>query len=156
MRHTYRIVRGFALLFAFASCLRLAATPCTLVSEAENVAIPSRTWKAWQFPAVSEADGRITLEFLHRIDYPRAAGFCKALQIEVNGTAVVSAGTRTKTRLLNKPYEMKHKHHGRYVVDNRADKWYSMYLPDFHAADGFVVPATPEASRLVLDITDLT
>ena len=156
MRHIYRIVRGFALLFAFAFSLRLAATPCTLVSEAEDVAIPSRTWKAWQFPAVSEADGRITLEFLHRIDYPRAAGFCKALQIEVNGTAVVSAGTRTKTRLLNKPYEMKHKHHGRYVVDNRADKWYSMYLPDFHAADGFVVPATPEASRLVLDITDLT
>ena len=134
----------------------LFADKRTILSVPESVTIMSRTIREWKFPAVAEKDGRITLEFLHRIDYPRAAGFCRALQVEINGESVVSSGTRLQTRLLNKPYEMKHKHHGRYVVDNGSDKWYSMYLPDFHVANNLFSPATPEASRLVLDITDKT
>ena len=143
-----------ALAAAVASCA--SASSRTLVGESGTVFIESRTVREWKFPAVSDADGRITLEFLHRIDYPKAVGWCRALQVEVNGEPVVAAGTRRQTRLLNKPYSMSHRHHGEYTADNKSDKWYSMYLPDFHAADGFFKPATPEASRLVLDITDKT
>ena len=150
-----KIVVNIAALFSF-SVLLAEAAPRVLVEAKEDVVIDSRAQKEWRFPAVSDAHGRITVEFFHRIDYPRAAGFCRALQIEVNGKAINSSGTRSRSRLLNKPFEMRHKHHGKYVVDNRADKWYSMYLPDFHAADGFFSPATAEASRLLLDITDLT
>ena len=142
--------------FAAAVAPDASAMPRILVGEPDTVFIESRTVREWRFPAVSEDDGRITLSLMHRIDYPRAAGWCRALQIEVNGEPVVAAGTRTRMRLLNKPYSMRHKHHGEYSADNKSDKWYSMYLPDFHAADEFFVPATEEASRLVLDITDKT
>ena len=70
------------------------AAPRTLVEEPGTVLVESRTIREWKFPAVSEADGRITLSLLHRIDYPRAAGWCRALQIEVNGEPVVAAGTQ--------------------------------------------------------------
>jgi hypothetical protein len=148
----------YSILFAVAFCAIISAfsSQRTIISETNQIVIPSRTIREWKFPAVSERDGRITLEFYHRIDYPRASGFCRALQVEVNGEPVIAAGTRKQTRMLNKPYSTRHKHHGTYVADNGSDKWYSMYLPDFHTADNFLSPATKEASRLVLDITDKT
>ena len=135
--------------------VRASAEGRILVDECENVVIPSRQSHAWTFPGVDPVKGRMVLEFRHRIDYPKAAGWCPCWQLEVNGKTITAAATRSETRLLNKPYAMRHKHFGRFVADNHSDKWYSLYLPDFSAADGAFMPPTAEATRVALDISDL-
>ena len=126
-----------------------------ILAEKDDVRLGKRQSREWTFPAVDPAKGRVVLEFRHRIDYPSAAGWCPCWQLELNGRTLTAAATRRESRLLNKPYEMRHKHFGQFTADNHSDKWYSLYLPDFHAADGAFVPATDEASRVVLDISDL-
>ncbi|MBR7131088.1 MAG: hypothetical protein IKC82_03745 [Lentisphaeria bacterium] len=115
--------------------------------------IERRDYKEFRFPA-APAGKQVVVEFRHRTDYPRPAGWCPCWQIEVNGKMLSSMATRTIPRLLNKPLKMYHKHHGWFKVDNGADMWYSLYLPDHHAADNLFKPATVEATRVVLDISD--
>ena len=153
-------LEGMRLLFCvLAVCAVQAQTAsahdAVLLDSPDDVYILSRASRAWTFPAVDPAGGRVMLSFRHRIDYPRAAGWCPCWQLEVNGKIVTAAATRRETRLLNKPYEMRHRHFGRVLADNHSDKWYSLYLPDFHAADAAFVPTTAEATRVVLDISDL-
>ncbi len=132
-----------------------AAFCATLLDAPACTNIPNRQSCAWTFPGVDAGNGRVVLEFRHRIDYPRAAGWCPCWQLEVNGRTLTAAATRQESRLLNKPYELRHRHFGRAFADNHSDKWYSLYLPDFHAADGEFVPATSEATRIALDISDV-
>ena len=132
-----------------------AGIPSSVYCAPEDVHILNRQSCEWTFPAVDAPNGRVTLEFRHRVDYPRAAGWCPCWQLEINGRIVTAAATRKEKRLLNKPYETRHRHFGSFIADNHSDKWYSLYLPDFHAADGAFVPASAEATRVVLDISDL-
>ncbi|MGN0870581.1 MAG: hypothetical protein ACI4UV_05255 [Victivallales bacterium] len=135
----------------------LAATVsngAVLLDSPEEVFIRNRQNKVWTFPAVKSAR-RVTVEFRHRIDFNRPAGWCPCWQIEVNGEKLNSMATRKYPRLLNKPFRWYHKYHGYYKVDNQADKWYSLYLQDYHAADKYFVPENPEATRVILDITDV-
>lgn len=125
-----------------------------LIAQQGNVGILNRQSHECRFPAVDPEKGRVVVSFRHRIDFPKPAGWCPCWQIEVNGKVLTAMATRSETRLLNKTYVLKHRHHGRFVADNRSDKWYSLYLPDFGTADGLFVPATKEASRIVLDISD--
>ena len=133
--------------------VRMVFATC-FVDAPESVYITDRQMHEWRFPAADASKGRILLEFLHRLDYPRAAGWCKCWQVVVNGKTLTPFATRSQLRLVNKPLRMYNKHHGRYSIAV-SDKWYSMYLPDFHAADATFKPATPEASRIVLDISDV-
>ena len=124
-----------------------------LLDMPEEFFIERRDYKELKLPPVPR-NRQIVIEFRHRTDYPKPAGWCPCWQIEVNGKMLSSMATRTKVRLLNKPLTMYHKHHGNYKVDNGADMWYSLYLPDHHAADDLFKPATKEATRVVLDISD--
>ena len=105
-----------------------------LLDMPEEFFIERRDYKELKLPPVPR-NRQIVIEFRHRTDYPKPAGWCPCWQIEVNGKMLSSMATRTKVRLLNKPLTMYHKHHGNYKVDNGADMWYSLYLPDHHAAD---------------------
>lgn len=125
-----------------------------LLDSPEEIFIYNRQNREWTFPAV-EPNGRVTVEFRHRVDFSRPAGWCPCWQIEVNGHVLTSMGTRKYSRLLNKPYRWYHKHHGYYRTDNQSDKWYSLYLQNYHAADNFFSPKNPEATRVVLDISDV-
>ena len=146
-----KLISIFLLLFGW---LCIAEDKVLVDDRGRNVSILNRQSREWQFPSVDPAKGRVVVSFRHRIDFPKPAGWCPCWQIEVNGKVLTAMATRSESRLLNKPYEMKHRHHGRFVADNRSDKWYSLYLPDFGTADGFFVPATKEASRIALDISD--
>ncbi len=119
-----------------------------------EVFIYNRQNREWTFPAVKPGK-KVTVEFRHRIDFPKPAGWCPCWQIEVNGRKISRMGTRKIPRLLNKPFKWYHKHHGYFHTDNGSDKWYSLYLPDYHAADKYFVPENPEAARVILDISDL-
>ena len=149
-----KVVGLIALLLAV-SLLKADADVKVLVESNESVKILNRENHEWAFPSVDPSKGRVTVSFRHRIDFPKPAGWCPCWQIEVNGKVLTAMATRSETRLLNKPYELKHKHHGRFVTDNRSDKWYSLYLPEFDAGDRFFSPPTIEASRIVLDISDV-
>ena len=122
----------------------------------DDVKLGNRQSKELRFPGVDPANGRIVVDLRCRIDYPRAAGWCPCWQIEVNGKTITAAATRNESRLLNRPYYLNNKWHGRYPADNRSDKWYALYLPDFKSAERhFSPPAISEATRVVLDISDL-
>jgi hypothetical protein len=149
-----KVVGLIALLLAV-SLLKADADVKVLVESNESVKILNRENHEWAFPSVDPSKGRVTVSFRHRIDFPKPAGWCPCWQIEVNGKVLTAMATRSEMRLLNKPYELKHKHHGRFVTDNRSDKWYSLYLPEFDAGDRFFSPPTIEASRIVLDISDV-
>ena len=145
----------FSALSAVLVAFSLAYGDNVLLTQRDCVTILNRKSHAWTFPGVAPDKGRVVLEFRHRIDYPHPAGWCPCWQLEVNGRTITAAATRREPRLLNKPYEMRHKHFGSFIADNHSDKWYSLYLPDFKAADGAFVPPTAEATRIVLDISDL-
>lgn len=125
-----------------------------LWEEPQEIFIELRDCKEWKIAPVPE-DSQIIIEFRHRIDYSDPAGWKPCWQLEINGTMISPMATRTASRLLNRPFYMKHRHHGQYPVSNDSDLWYSLYLPDYHAADGLFDPPSSEASRIVLDITDV-
>ena len=128
----------------------------TLLEIPGDVKLGNRQSKVLSFPGVDPAKGRIVVDFQYRIDYPRAAGWCPCWQIEVNGKTITAAATRSETRLLNRPYYLNNKWHGKYPADNRSDKWYALYLPSFKdAARHFTGPGVSEATRVALDISDL-
>ena len=141
---------------AFLAAVLAAAGEAGVLAKADkDEYVYNRGHRSWEFPAVDIAKGRVVVDFYHRIDYPRTGGWCPCWQIEVNGKVLTASATRTETRLLNKPFEIVHSWFGAYRVDNRSDKWYSIYEPEFHGADGNFRPANPEASHLVLDISDV-
>jgi hypothetical protein len=140
---------------ALALVLAAACEAKVLAKADKDEYVYNRGHKSWEFPGVDIAKGRVVVDFYHRIDYPRTGGWCPCWQIEVNGKVLTASATRTETRLLNKPFEIIHSWFGAYRVDNRSDKWYSIYEPEFHGADGNFRPANPEASHLVLDISDV-
>jgi hypothetical protein len=138
----------------------LAAALCAdagmLLEIPKDVKLGNRQCKALCFPGVDPAKGRVVVDIRCRIDYPRAAGRSPCWQIEVNGKAITAAATRSETRLLNRPYYLNNKWHGRYAADNRSDKWYALYLPSFKDAERhFNPPSISEATRVALDISDL-
>ena len=137
------------------SVLFCIAEGAVLLNDAGETRILNRQNHEWGFPPADPSVGRVVVSFRHRIDFPKPAGWCPCWQIEVNGKPLTAMATRSETRLLNKPYELKHRHHGRFVADNRSDKWYSLYLPEFDTADSLFSPPTPEASRVALDISDI-
>ena len=145
----------FATLSVAMVVFSLAHGESVLLAQRECVTILNRESHVWTFQGVDAGKGRVVLEFRHRIDYPRPAGWRPCWQLEVNGKTLTAAATRRESRLLNKSYEMRHKHFGKFTADNHSDKWYSLYLPDFTAADVSFVPRTTEATRVVLDISDL-
>ena len=144
------------LVFGAMLAAALCADAGTLLEIPKNVKLGDRQCKALCFPWVDPAKGRVVVDLSCRIDYPRAAGWCPCWQIEVNGKAITAAATRSETRLLNRPYCLNNKWHGRYAADNRSDKWYALYLPDFKSAGRhFNPPLISEATRVALDISDL-
>ena len=126
-----------------------------LLIEKGELRLANRQSREWTFPAVDSARGRVVVEFRNRIDYPTASGWCPCWQIFVNGKMLTAAATRSETRLLNRPYRLRNKCHGNYRADNGSDKWYALYLPDFVSAERCFSPSTTEATRTVLDISDL-
>lgn len=143
--------RMLALIFLLVTTFLKAAV---LLDAPNEIFIYNRQNREWSFPPV-QANGRVAVEFRHRVDYPRPAGWCPCWQIEVNGHVLTSMGTRKQTRLLNKPFRWNHKYHGSYKADNQSDKWYSLYLQDYNSADNLFSPEHPEATRVVLDISDV-
>lgn len=141
--------------FFAASLMAFEAAADVIVPADKDIYIGNRQHRAWAFPGVDPAKGRVVVEFLHRIDWPRLGGWCPCWQIEVNGKVLTAAATRSETRLLNKAPEMKHRWFGKFCADNRSDKWYSIYQPDFHDGDRGFFSCTTEASRVVLDISDV-
>ena len=137
------------------SVLFCTAEGAVLLNDAGETRILNRQNHEWMFPPADPSVGRVVVSFRHRIDFPKPAGWCPCWQIEVNGKPLTAMATRSETRLLNKPYELKHRHHGRFVADNRSDKWYSLYLPEFDTADSLFSPPTSEASRVAMDISDI-
>ena len=126
-----------------------------LLTEIGDVRLGNRQSREWTFRAVDPTKGRVVVEFRNRIDYPKAAGWCPCWQIAVNGRTVTAAATRSEMRLLNKPYHLQNRWHGSYPADNHSDKWFALYLPDFKTAEKQFNPPTQEATRTVLDISDL-
>jgi len=126
-----------------------------LLIEKGELRLANRQSREWTFPAVDSPMGRVVVEFRNRIDYPTASGWCPCWQIFVNGKMLTAAATRSETRLLNRPYRIRNKCHGNYRADNGSDKWYALYLPDFVSAERCFSPSTTEATRTVLDISDL-
>ncbi len=114
--------------------------------------IQTRDFKDFTFPA-APAGKQIVVEFRHRIDTPDLGGWAPCWQLEVNGDRLTPMGTRTIPRLLNKPLTLKHKDYGT-ALTSKNDRWYSLYMPDYHAADSRFSPATKEASRVEVDISD--
>ena len=133
----------------------VAAEAGVLVDVGGDIRLGNRQSRELRFPGVDVSKGRVVVEMRNRIDYPRAAGWCPCWQIEVNGKAITAAATRSATRLLNRPYHMVNKWHGKYPADNRSDKWYALYLPDCASAARHFTPETDEATHTVLDISDL-
>ena len=131
-----------------------ASDASELLRVEKDFRILTRHNQDWKLPAVDGTKGRVVVEFSNRIDYPRNAGWCPCWQIEVNGRLLTAAATRNETRLLNKPYRMRHKWYGEYRADTGADKWFALYVPEFHSADGEFAPAEPEVSHYVIDISD--
>ena len=142
------------ILFAVAAAA-FAAEASVLVEEKREFRLGNRQSKEFAFPGLDFKGGRVVVEFRNRIDYPKAAGWCPCWQIVVNGKVITAAATRSETRLLNKPYVIRNRWHGDYRADNRSDKWYALYLPDFAEAARHFLPPTSEATRTVLDISDL-
>lgn len=142
-------------LVATLALLSVCASAQVLVKSDADVFVQNRKHHSWTFPGVDVANGRVVVDFLHRIDYPRLGGWCPCWQITVNGKVLTASASRTETRLLNKPFSIVHSWFGKYQVDNRSDKWYSIYQPNFHDGDVKFRPVTTEASRVVLDISDL-
>ena len=142
------------ILFAVAAAA-FAAEASVLVEEKREFRLGNRQSKEFAFPGLDFKGGRVVVEFRNRIDYPKAAGWCPCWQIVVNGKVITAAATRSETRLLNKPYVIRNRWHGDYRADNRSDKWYALYLPDFAEAAKHFLPPTSEATRTVLDISDL-
>lgn len=136
-----------------AICL-LGVQAKTLLDCPDEIFIYNRQNKVWTFPAV-EPGGCVTVEFRHRIDFTKPVGWRPCWQIEVNGRRLTAMGSRTATRLLNKPYYWTHKTFGPYPADNKSDKWYSLYQQDYHATDTEFSPENPEATHVVIDITDV-
>jgi len=126
-----------------------------LLAEKGELRLANRQSRKWTFPAVNPGNGRVVVEFRNRIDYPTASGWCPCWQIFVNGKMLTAAATRSETRLLNRPYRLKSRLYGSYAADNGSDKWYALYLPDFVSAEQCFSPSTTEATRTVLDISDL-
>ena len=126
-----------------------------LLAEMREVRLGNRQSREWTFPAVDSLRGRVVVEFRNRIDYPRAAGWCPCWQIEVNGRILTASATRNETRLINKPFTLCHGWFGDYRADNRSDKWHALYEPDVGVSDKYFKPATTEADRFVIDISDV-
>ena len=139
----------FLLLLAFS----VSASEKVLLESPGETFIRLRQNRNWTFPAMKNP-GRITVEFEHRIDFPRLGGWNPCWQIFVNGAPVSSMATRHHARLLNKSLSSYHKDHGAYRVC-AGEKWYSLYSPDYELAKERFQPADPQAYRVVLDITDL-
>jgi hypothetical protein len=124
-----------------------------LLNSPKEVHILAKTDKVWRFPQI-QANGRVLLEFEHRIDHPQLAGWCPAWQLFINGRIVSGMATRSHTRLLNKKPVLAHKDHKRFRAWT-GDKWYSLYSPDFEKGKSRFKPDNPEAYRVVLEISDL-
>ena len=132
-----------------------AADAAVLFSADGDIKLRNRQSRELRFCGVDPAKGRVVVDFHNRIDYPKAGGWCPCWQIFVNGTLLSSAATRSETRLLNRPYHLNNRWHGKYPADNHSDKWYALYLPDCKEAARHFSPPTQEATHTVLDISDL-
>ncbi len=141
-----------ALMLLLLAGFSAGAAENVLVSTPDEKMITLRNNHDWHFKADPTA-GRITVRFKHRLDFPRLAGWCPCWQIQVNGQLVTPQATRSYSRLLNKPQDMTHVDHGNFQVAD-GTKWYSLYSPDYTSAEKKFYPKTPEAYRVVLDITD--
>ena len=145
-----------AAVFSAAVSLNVAAAGGSILLDAtKELRLGNRQGREFAFPGVDAKGGRVVVEFRNRIDYPTASGWCPCWQIFVNGKMLTAAATRSETRLLNRPYRIRNKCHGNYRADNGSDKWYALYLPDFASAERCFSPSTTEATRTVLDISDL-
>ena len=133
----------------------LAADAAVLFNADGDIKLRNRQSRELLFYGVDPAKGRVVVDFHNRIDYPKAGGWCPCWQIFVNGTPLSAMATRRETRLLNRPYHLNNRWHGKYPADNRSDKWYALYLPDCKEAARHFAPPTQEATHTVLDISDL-
>ena len=133
----------------------VSAEAGVLVDVGGDIRLGNRQSRELGFPGVDPAKGRVVVDFHNRIDYPKAGGWCPCWQIFVNGTPLSAAATRSETRLLNRPYHLNNRWHGKYAADNHSDKWYALYLPDCKEAACHFSPPTQEATHTVLDISDL-
>ena len=131
----------------------LSAAEKILVDDPGECFIRLRQNREWTLPEWKKS-GRVTVEFEHRIDFPRLGGWNPCWQIFVNENVVSSMASRHHTRLLNKPRTARHLDHGIYRVCS-GEKWYSLYSPDYELAKKRFQPTDPQAYRIVLDITDL-
>ena len=144
----------FALL-CFGAAAASVSEASVLLEEKSPVYVDTRDSRSWKFPAVDPRAGRVVVEFRNRIDYPRTAGWCPCWQIVVNGRILTASASRSETRLLNKPFALRHSWFGEYKADTRSDKWFALYEPLIGASDKCFVPATSEADRFVIDISDV-
>ena len=133
----------------------IAADAAVIFKEKGDLRLGNRQSREFAFAGTDATKGRVVVDFHNRIDYPRAAGWCPCWQIFVNGTPLSAAATRSETRLLNRPYHLNNRWHGKYPADNHSDKWYALYLPDCKEAARHFSPPTQEATHIVLDISDL-
>ena len=143
------------LAFMFVAAAIAADAAVILKEEKGNLRLGNRQSREFAFAGTDTTKGRVVVDFHNRIDYPRAAGWCPCWQIFVNGTPLSAAATRSETRLLNRPYHLNNRWHGKYPADNHSDKWYALYLPDCKEAARHFSPPTQEATHIVLDISDL-
>ena len=133
----------------------VSAEAGVLVDVGGDIRLGNRQSWELRFPGIDMSKGRVVVDFHNRIDYPKAGGWCPCSQIFVNGTPLSAAATRSETRLLNRPYHLNNRWHGKYAADNHSDKWYALYLPDCKEAACHFSPPTQEATHTVLDISDL-
>ena len=137
------------------AAMSMVADATTLFKAESDLRIGNRQSRELCFPGVDPSKGRVVVDFHNRIDYPKAAGWCPCWQIFVNGTPLSASATRSEARLLNRPYYIQNRWHGKYAADNRSDKWYALYLPSCAEAARHFSTSTQEATHVVLDISDL-
>ena len=95
-------------LLCFGAAAASVSEASVLLEEKSPVYVNTRDSRSWKFPAVDPRAGRVVVEFRNRIDYPRVAGWCPCWQIVVNGRILTASASRSETRLLNKPFTLRH------------------------------------------------
>ena len=63
-------------LFLLAACATLTAQARILVEEPDEIFIATRRSHEWAFSMTDADKGRVTVEFRHRIDFPKLGGWC--------------------------------------------------------------------------------
>ena len=141
-------------------CLSIVAIACaeTVTLAERGTVIPYGETVDYAFTPTGDYQS-VRLIISVRMDSAACSGSTHVMGLEVNGEGINGALSRTATRLLNKPLNVKTSG-GLELPWVRGTKWRVCYAPDFEilgATDENGVPVMSHSGyRSVIDITDMT